>query len=115
LQHCHQPARCGLAQIAAPKNIAGFAEKFDAAESAAAQRVHATRPSLPRALNRIFDIAGQPLGISCTHFCHGDPRKTDPGRSMTPLTWPRRGPFCAEIGPVLSTGIVTRIFKCNAF
>src|SRR5262245_35262198 len=34
---------------------------------------------------------------------------------MTPLTRPVRGPFCAQVGPVCSAGIVTRIFKGNAF
>src|SRR5262249_16586929 len=90
-------------------------EKFHAAKSAAAQRIHATGPSLSRALKRIFYIAGERFAISCARFCHGYPRETDAGRSVTPLTRPGRSLFCPEIRPVCSARIVARIFKCNAF
>ena len=113
MQDCKQALRCKLAKIVALKGLAGFAEEFDAAQGATAERVDVTGPASHGAGDRVADIGRHEIGIQLLRFRHGDAREPYADGPMTPSIVPVRFRF-AEVRPIGMLGVIARVFKRNA-
>src|SRR5262249_35435177 len=102
-------------EVLAPENVAGFAEKFDTAEGAAAKCIHWSGPSLHRARDGLSDVVDQFFGVDSCPLRHCDARKADARGPVTPLARPGWLPLRAQVRPVVPAVIVARIFKSDAF